>query len=60
MSEIEMMQTITRKIEKLSEKELASVNEFIDKLSIGEEIDLLKHMDEIILERKDVLKKLAE
>ncbi len=62
MSVAEMKKTILEKVETLSEQQLTDVNQFLDKINKmpGKEYNLLQHVEKIISERSDVLKKLAQ
>ncbi len=62
MSVAEMKKTILEKVETLTEEQLVQLNQFVD--SINEvpvkEYDLLPHVENIVSERAEVLKKLAQ
>lgn len=62
MSVAEMKKKIIEKIDTLSEQQLDEVNEFVSRINKlpGKEYDLLQHIDSIMSERADVLKKLAQ
>ena len=62
MSVAEMKKTIIEKVDTMSEEELSMLKQFIDKTnySSGKEYDLLSHVESIVSEREEVLKKLAQ
>ena len=62
MSVAEMKKTIMEKVEQLNEKQLVQLNDLIDALNQtpSKEYDLLPHVENIISEREEVLKKLAK
>lgn len=62
MSVAEMKKIILEKVETLSEQQLTDLNQFLDKINKmpGKEYNLLQHVEKIISERSDVLKKLAQ
>ena len=62
MSVAEMKKNILEKVETLSEFQLNELNLFIDRINNPaiKEYDLLQHVDNIITEREDVMKKLAQ
>ena len=62
MSVAEMKKAILEKVETLSEQQLLEVSRFVDSINniAQKEYDLLPHIESIVSERKEVLKKLAE
>lgn len=62
MSAEEMKKHIIEKVETLTEAQLAQLNEYVDsmKQTPVKEYDLLPHVENIVKERADVLKKLAQ
>lgn len=62
MSAAEMKKTIIEKVDIMSEKELSELKQFIDKINhiSVKEYDLLPHIESIVSEREEVLKKLAQ
>ncbi len=62
MSVAEMKKTIIEKVEALTEKQLIQLNEFVDSINKvpAKEYDLLPHVENIVSEREEVLKKLAK
>ncbi|HEV2832790.1 MAG TPA: hypothetical protein VGW31_12490 [Hanamia sp.] len=62
MSITEMKKEINSKIENLNEAQLNAVKEFIKKINSSKETewDLKKYLNEIMDERDEVLKKLAQ
>jgi hypothetical protein len=62
MSVAEMKKAILEKVEKLSEEQLIQVNQFVDSINEqpAKEYDLLPHIENIIKEREEVLKRLAK
>ncbi len=61
MSVAEMKKTILEKVETLSEKQLIELNQFVDKINMqAKEYDLLPHVESIVSEREEVMKKLAQ
>lgn len=58
----EIRKTVKSKIDAMDESQLKMVADFIEKVesSKAKEWDLMKLVDEIIEERRDVLKKLAQ
>ncbi len=61
MNVAEMKKAINEKVDQLNEDQLKEVNIFINKINNApaNEWDLTKHVNNIVNERKDVLKKLA-
>ncbi len=57
-----MKKTIIEKVEALTEKQLIQLNEFVDSINKvpAKEYDLLPHVENIVSEREEVLKKLAK
>jgi hypothetical protein len=62
MSVAEMKKTIIEKVETLSEEQLTALNTFLDRVNNGQskEYDLLQHVESLVSEREEVLKKLAQ
>ena len=62
MSVAEMKKTILEKVETLSEEQLIELNQFVDRINIqsSKEYNLLPHVESIVSEREEVLKKLAQ
>lgn len=62
MSVEEMKKAIIDKVEKLNEEQLVQLNQFVDAIGKepSKEYDLLPHVENIVKERADVLKKLAQ
>ena len=62
MSVAEMKKKIIEKVETLSESELLQIHTFIDGISKTDkkDFDITKHIDSIITEREEVLRKLAQ
>ena len=62
MSVAEMKKTILEKVETLSEEQLRDLEQFIDRINNTptQEYDLLQHVENIITEREDLMKKLAQ
>ena len=62
MSVAEMKKAISEKIERLNEDQLKEVSIFINKINASpiNEWDLTEHINNIVSEREEVLKKLAE
>ena len=62
MSITEMKKEINSKIDNLNEAQLNAVKEFIKKINSSKETewDIKKHLSEIMDERSEVLKKLAQ
>ena len=62
MSVAEMKKAIREKIERLNEDQLKEVSIFINKINASpiNEWDLTEHINNIVSEREEVLKKLAE
>ena len=62
MSVAEIKKAILEKVETLSEQQLLEVSHFVDSINNNaeKEYDLLPHIESIVSERKEVLKKLAE
>jgi len=57
-----MKKTILAKVEELSEEQLIEVSQFVDRINKmpAREYDLLPNVENIISEREEVLKKLAQ
>lgn len=57
-----MKKAIIEKVEGLSEEQLIQVNQFVDSINNtpAKEYDLLPHVENIVKEREEVLKKLAQ
>ena len=62
MSVDEMKKIINEKVETLNEAQLKEVDMFISKINNlpAGELNLMKHVKDIVSERKEVLKKLAK
>ena len=62
MSVAEMKKTILEKVETLSEEQLIELNQFVDRINMqsSKEYNLLPHVESIVSERQEVLKKLAQ
>jgi hypothetical protein len=62
MSVAEMKKTIIKEVEKLSEEQLLELKQFIDGINntSSKEYDLLPHIESIVSEREELLKKLAQ
>lgn len=62
MSIVEIKKEINSKIDNLNEAQLNAVKEFIKKINLSKETewDLKKYLSEIMDERSEVLKKLAQ
>lgn len=62
MSVAEMRKTVLEKVETLSEQQLLKVNQFVDRINEmpGKEYELLEHVKNIVSERSEVIKKLAQ
>lgn len=61
MSVAEMKKNILKKVEGLSEQQLSELNQFIDTINNpSKEYNLIEHVENIISEREEVLKKLAQ
>jgi hypothetical protein len=62
MSVEEMKKTIKEKVEASTEEQLVQVNQFVESINkvSSKEYDLLPHVQNIVSEREDVLKKLAQ
>ena len=62
MSVAEMKKAIIEKVETLTDQQLIEVNLFVDAINKNEpkEYDLMPHIDNILNEREEVLKKLAQ
>ena len=62
MSIVEMKKTILEKVEKLTEEQLIELNHFVDTINKvdANEYNLLPHVDSIVSEREEVMKKLAQ
>jgi len=62
MSVAEMKKTILEKVETLTEQQLVELNHFVDSINQTppKEYDLLPHVESIVAERQEVLKKLAQ
>lgn len=62
MSVEEMKKAISEKVETLTEEQLMRVSNYIDSINQtpGKECDLLPHVEDIVKEREEVLKKLAQ
>jgi len=57
-----MKKAIIEKVETLTDQQLIEVNLFVDAINKNEpkEYDLMPHIDNILNEREEVLKKLAQ
>lgn len=61
MSVDELKKKLTKQVETLSEDQLLQVQDFLKSLTqSSREIDLSSHVDNIVNERAEVLKKLAQ
>lgn len=62
MSIAEMKKAIIKKVESLTEEQLIALNRFVDSINHGSagEYDLIPHVENIVKEREEVLKKLAK
>lgn len=62
MSPAEMKKTILEKVDTLSEEQLVELREYIDRINNTrvKEYDLLPHVENIVSEREEVMKKLAQ
>ena len=62
MSVAEMKKEIIKKVESLTEEQLVALNRFVDSINHGSvrEYNLLPHIENIVKEREEVLKKLAK
>ncbi len=62
MNAAEMKKTIIEKVHTMSEEELSELKQFIDKINhiSVKEYDLLPHVESIVSEREEVMKKLAQ
>ncbi len=62
MSTAEMKKTILEKVDTFSKEQLIELKEYIDRINhTGEkEYDLLPHVENIVSEREEVMKKLAQ
>lgn len=62
MSVAEMKKAIIEKVETLSEEQLIQVSQFVNSINSApvKEYNLLPHVDNIVKEREEVLKKLAQ
>lgn len=62
MSIAQMKKEINAKIDELSETQLKAVDEFIEKINLAKkkEWNLKMHLDDIMNERSEVLKRLAQ
>ena len=62
MSVAEMKKTILEKVETLSEEQLIELTQFVDRINMqsSKEYNLLPHVESIVSEREEVLKKLAQ
>jgi hypothetical protein len=62
MSAAELKKAILEKVETLTDQQLIEVNLFVDAINNNKRIeyDLMRHVEDIIDERKEVLKKLAQ
>ena len=62
MSVEEMKKTIKENVETLSEDQLIQVKEFVESINnvTSKEYNLLPHVENIVSEREEVLKKLAQ
>jgi hypothetical protein len=62
MSVAEMKKAILEKVETLTDQQLIEVNLFVDAINKNQlkEYDLMPHIDKILNEREEVLKKLAQ
>ena len=62
MSVAEMKKTIIEKVETLTEEQLIQLTQFVDSINKvpATEYDLLPHVENLVKEREEVLKKLAK
>ncbi len=62
MSVLEMKIAILEKVVTLSEEQLIELNQFLDSINkqSSKEYNLLPHVESIVSEREEVLKKLAQ
>ena len=62
MSVEEMKKAIIEKVEKLNEEQLVQLTQLVDTIGkeSSKEYDLLPHIESIVKERAEVLKKLAQ
>lgn len=62
MSVAEIKKTILEKVDTFSEKQLIELKEYVDRINnpTVKEYDLLRHAENIMSERKEVIKKLAQ
>ena len=62
MSVAEMKEAILKKVESLSEDQLTELKHFVDSFNkqSTKEYDLLPHVESIVAEREEVMKKLAQ
>lgn len=62
MSAEEIKRHLLEKVETLTEQQLLQLNNYVDaiKQEPAKEYDLLQHVESIVKERKDVLKRLAQ
>jgi hypothetical protein len=62
MSVAEMKQTIMQKVETLSEEQLIELKQLVDRINniSANKYDLLPHVENIVSEREELLKKLAQ
>ncbi|MCY7423084.1 MAG: hypothetical protein LH478_15235 [Chitinophagaceae bacterium] len=62
MSVAEMKEAIIEKVQALSEEQLLQLNQFVDSINklSPKEYELLPHVENIVAEREEVLKKLAQ
>jgi len=62
MSAADMKKAILEKVETLTDQQLIEVNLFVDFINKNQpkEYDLMPHIDNILVERKELLKKLAQ
>ncbi len=57
-----MKKTIFERVETLSEEQLIELNQFVDSINrhYSKEYNLLPHVESIVFEREEVMKKLAQ
>ena len=62
MSVAEMKKAIIEKVQTLSEEQLSALNTFIDEINNQHsgEYNLLNHVEDLVSEREELLKKLAQ
>jgi len=62
MSVAKMRKVINEKVSRLNEDQLKEVNNFLNKINdtSANEWDLIEHVNNIVTERQEVLKKLAK